>query len=87
MTMIMTSVPGRTNSSVRKITETLKHRWDEVLENFLSSAEGSRKTKEAIAILRSGDASPDSRDWAEHYLCGFAQAVKARFFEDRRWQS
>ena len=87
MTMTITSVPERTNSSIRQIAGMLKRLRIGMLTKFQSSTEVSCRSREAIEILRSGNASPDMRDWAERYLCGFAQADKAQFFENRRWQS
>ena len=87
MTMTLTSVPERTNSSIRQLADMLKCLRIGMLEKFQNSSEVSCRTKEAIEILGSGNASPAMRDWAERYLCGFAQADKAQFFESRRWQS
>ena len=87
MTITMTSVPERTYSSVPRIADMLKRLSNAMLAKFQSSSESSCRTREAIEILSSGNASPDMRDWAERYLCGFAQADKAQFFENRRWQS
>jgi hypothetical protein len=87
MTMTMTSVPERTNSSIRPLANMLKRLRIGMLEKFQNSSEVSCRTKEAIEILGSRNASPDMREWAERYLCGFAQADKAQFFESRQWQS
>ena len=87
MTMTMTSVPERTNSSIRQLADILKCLMIGMLAKFQNSSEVSCRTREAIEILGSGNASPDMRDWAERYLCGFAPADKAQFFESRRWQS
>ncbi len=87
MTMTMTSVPERTNSSIRQLADMLKHLRIGMLAKFQNSSEVSCRIREAIEILSSGNASPDMRDWAERYLCGFAPADKAQFFENRRWQS
>lgn len=87
MTMTMTSIPERTNSSIRQIASMLKRLRIEILAKFQGSTGGSCRTREAIEILSSGNASPDICDWAERYLCGLAQADRAKFFENRRWQS
>ena len=87
MTMTMTTVPEGTNSAIRQIAFMLNHLRVGMLAKFHNSSEVSCRTREAIEILGSGNASPDMRDWAERYLCGFAQADKAQFFENRRWQS
>ena len=87
MTMTITSVPEGTNYSLSQIADKLKRLRIELLAKFQNSSEVSCRTREAIEILRNGSASPDMCDWAERYLCGFAQADKAQFFESRRWQS
>ena len=87
MTMTMTTVSEGTNSSIPQIARMFSRLRIGIFAKFQNSSEVSCRTREAIEILGSGNASPDLRDWAERYLCGFAQADKAQFFEGRRWQS
>lgn len=87
MTVTIATVSERLSVPNHHIVRMLKSLATGIFTKLHTSSEASRKTEEAIEILRNGHSSPDNRDWAERYLCGLVDADSTLYFERRRWQS